>query len=142
MGVTGIAPAVDIPTYRLTITGRVEKPLSLTYQDLLAYPSMTEIVVVECPGFFRDIAEWTGVSLNTILAEAGITSGASQVALSAVDGYRQELSLEHVDEYGVFLAYKVNGQTLPPEHGFPLRVVDKGSLGAKWVKWLANIEVR
>jgi DMSO/TMAO reductase YedYZ molybdopterin-dependent catalytic subunit len=92
---------------------------------------MTEIVVVECPGFFLDIAEWTGVSLNTILAEAGITSGASQVALSAVDGYRQELSLKHVNEYGVFLVYKVNGQTLPPEHGFPLRVVDKGSLGDK-----------
>ena len=141
LGVTGQAQDVDISAYRLTISGLVKKPLSLTYQDILAYPSVTEIAVVICPGFFRDTAEWTGVPLSTILTEAGLISGASWVTFTAVDGYQQKLSLEHVNEYGVFLAYKVNGQTLPPAHGYPLRVVDKGSIGAKWVKWLESIKI-
>jgi DMSO/TMAO reductase YedYZ molybdopterin-dependent catalytic subunit len=141
LGVTGQTQDVDISEYRLTISGLVEKPLSLAYQDILEYPSVTEIVVVECPGFFRDTAEWTGVPLSAILTEAGLISGASWVTFTAVDGYRQKLSLEHVNEYGVFLAYKVNGQTLPPAHGYPLRVVDKGSIGSKWVKWLESIKI-
>jgi DMSO/TMAO reductase YedYZ molybdopterin-dependent catalytic subunit len=139
--VTGPAQDVDISNYRLTISGLVEKPLSLTYQDILEYPSVTEIGVVDCPGFFVDIAEWTGVPLNTILAEAGLISGASQVTFYALDGYQQKISLEDVNKYGVFLAYKVNGQTLPPEHGFPFRVVNNGTIGAGWVKWLESIKV-
>jgi len=75
------------------------------------------------------------------LEEAGIKPGASQVKFYAVDGYRQTLSLEHVKKHGVFLAYEVYGQTLPPEHGYPLRLVDKGSYGSSWIKWLERIEV-
>lgn len=142
LGITGKTQYVDISTYRLTISGLIEKPLSLTYQDILDYPSVTEIDLLECPGYFKDIAEWTGVPLNTLLAEAGLTFGASQVTFYAADGYHMTLSLEHITEVGVFLAYKVNGVTLPPEHGYPLRVVDKGSAGATWVKWLESIEVK
>jgi DMSO/TMAO reductase YedYZ molybdopterin-dependent catalytic subunit len=60
----------------------------------------------------------------------------------AIDGYHKTLSLEHLNEYGTFLAYKVNGVTLPKEHGYLLRLVDKGSAGASWVKWLEGIEVK
>ncbi len=140
--ITGKAQDVDISTYRLTISGLVEKPLSLTYQNILAYPSVTATGVIDCPGFFTDIAEWTGVPLNTLLAEAGLKSGARWVTFYAVDGYQQTLSLEEINEESVFLAYKVNGQILPPEHGYPLRVAANGSVGAKWVKWLASIEVK
>jgi DMSO/TMAO reductase YedYZ molybdopterin-dependent catalytic subunit len=141
MHITGIVQHVDISGYRLTIDGMVENPLSLTYQDILAYPSVTEIGVIDCPGYFVDIGEWTGVPLATILAQAGLKPGASKLTFSSMDGYKQTLSLEHVNEFGVFLAYKVNGQTLPPEHGYPLRVVDNGSAGAAWVKWVENIRV-
>jgi DMSO/TMAO reductase YedYZ molybdopterin-dependent catalytic subunit len=139
--ITGVAQDVDISKYRLTISGLVEKPLSLTYQDILEYPSVTEVGIINCPDYFVDVAEFTGVPLNTILAEAGLTSGASQVTFYAIDGYKQTLSLEDVNQYDVFLAYKVNGQTLPPEHGYPLRVVNAGSIGATWVKWLESIKV-
>jgi len=142
LGITGTAPDVDIREYQLTVNGLVKEPLSLTYEAILAYPSITEIGVINCPGYFVDVAEWTGVPLTTILAEAGIKSEASQVAFYAIDGYKQVLSLEHVNKYGVFLAYKVNGQTLPPEHGYPLRLVDKGSDGYAWVKWIESIEVK
>ena len=141
LGITGTTQDVDINKYRLPVSGLVGESLSLTYQAILGYPSVTEIVTLNCPGYFVDVAEWTGVPLMMILEEAGIKPGASQVKFYAVDGYRQTLSLEHVKKHGVFLAYEVYGQTLPPEHGYPLRLVDKGSYGSSWIKWLERIEV-
>jgi len=141
MGITGRAQDVDIAEYRLTVGGLVEKPLSLTYRDVLDYPSVTEIGIIDCPGFFVDFGEWTGVPVAALLAEAVVKPGATQLIFHALDGYKQTLSLEHVDEYGLFLAYEVNGHTLPREHGYPLRLVDSGSTGATWVKWVENIEV-
>jgi DMSO/TMAO reductase YedYZ molybdopterin-dependent catalytic subunit len=141
MGITGIAQDVDIDEYRLTVDGLIEKPLSLTYQDILDYPSVTAIGVINCPGFFVDTGEWTGVPVRTLLDEAVVKSGATQLIFHALDGYNRSLSLEHIDKFDVFLAYIVNGQTLPREHGYPLRVVDKGSDGSAWTKWVQNIEV-
>jgi DMSO/TMAO reductase YedYZ molybdopterin-dependent catalytic subunit len=142
MGITGQAQDVDINKYRLTVNGLVEKPLSLDYEDILSYPSITEIAVLNCPGFFVDVGEWTGVPLMTILTEAGLKSDATQVVFHALDGYSRTLTIEHIESHNVFLAYKVNGQTLPSEHGFPLRVVDESSDGNMWVKWLHQIEVK
>jgi DMSO/TMAO reductase YedYZ molybdopterin-dependent catalytic subunit len=142
MGITGVAQDVDIDEYRLTVDGLVEIPLSLTYQDILGYPSVTDIGVINCPGFFVDTGEWTGVPVRTLLAEAVVKSGATQLTFRALDGYTQSLSLEHIDKFDVFLAYIVNGQTLPLEHGYPLRVVDNGSIGFAWIKWVENIEVK
>ena len=141
LGITGTAQDVNITEYRLIVNGLVEEPLSLSYEDILSYPSITEVVVLVCPDVFVDVAEWTGVPLMTILAEAGIRPEASQVFFHAIDGYSRRLSLEHINTSGVFLAYGVNGQKLPPEHGFPLRVVDKDSDGSFWVKWLQQIEI-
>ena len=141
LGITGIAQDVDIEQYRLTVRGLVAAPLSLTYEDILAYSPVSEVVVLNCPGYFVDVAEWTGVPLTAILDTAGIEAEATKITFSAVDGYRQVLSREHVQKHGVLLAYKVNGQTLPPEHGYPLRLVDPGSDGSAWIKWLENIEV-
>ena len=141
LGITGVPQDVDITEYRLIVSGLVEKSLSLTYEEILAYPSITERGVINCPGFFLDIAEWTGVPLTTILEEAGVKAEASKVTFIALDGYKQISTLEHVDKYGVFLAYIVNGETLPREHGYPLRVVDSGSVGYAWVKWLGEIKV-
>jgi DMSO/TMAO reductase YedYZ molybdopterin-dependent catalytic subunit len=119
----------------------VENPPSLSYEDILAYPPVTEVVLLICTFTFADNAEWTGVPLSTILDEAGIKPGARKVTFYAVDGFNISLPLETARQEGVFLAYDVNGQTLPPEHGFPLRLVVKGMFGTYWVKWLDRIEV-
>jgi sulfoxide reductase catalytic subunit YedY len=97
--------------------------------------------VLDCPGFFTDFGEWTGVPLAMLLEEAGVKPEATEVTFFAIDGYNQTQTLEHIDKYGVFLAYIVNGVILPPEHGYPLRVVDKGSAGSAWVKWVDRIIV-
>jgi len=139
--VTGLAPKVETAEYRLVIDGLVDTPLTLTHKALMRYPTVTEIVLLICPGFFADNAEWTGVQVTTLLAEAGIKPEARQVAFYALDGYQRVLSLEEVQREGVFLAHTVNGKILPKEHGYPLRLVVKGMYGGQWVKWVNRIEV-
>ena len=138
---TGRTQEYDINTYRLVIDGLVQNPLSLSYEDILARPQVSELVLLICPGFFWDNAEWTGTPLSLILDEAGVSPEASQGRLVAGDGYSQTLSLEDATADGVFLAYEVNGETLPAEHGYPLRLVARHQYGSKWVKWVERIEV-
>ena len=139
--VTGSTPEVDITKYRLTVDGLVENPLILTYEALMAYPTVTETVLLICPGFFADNAEWTGVPVTTFLTEASVKPEATKVAFHALDKYTQTLPLEVVQHEGVFLAHTVNGQILPPAHGYPLRLVVRGRYGYEWVKWVERIEV-
>ena len=141
---TGAAPDVDIEQYRLEIDGLVETPLSLTYEEVLAYPSVTEVVLLICPGFFADNAEWSGVPVTALLEKAGINPEAKMVIFKEIAGiYRRELLLEDImGNDSIFLAHTVNGQTLPLKHGYPLRLVAKGVYGGYWVKWVASIEVR
>ena len=133
---------VDIEQYRLIIDGLVENPLTLTYQDILTYPTVTEVVLLICSGFFADNAEWTGAPVETLLAEAGVKPEATAVVFHGADGYSNTISLETAHESGVFLAHTVNGQVLPPEHGYPLRLVVKHHLGFEWVKWVEHITVQ
>ena len=144
LNLTGEAPEVDIEQYRLVIEGLVETPLSLTYEEILAYPAVTEVVLLICPGYFADNAEWTGVPVTVLLEEAGIKPEAKMVVFQDIaGGYRKQLLLEDVmDNDSIFLAHSVDGQTLPAEHGYPLRLVAKGEYGSYWVKWVGVIEVK
>jgi sulfane dehydrogenase subunit SoxC len=139
---TGSAPEIDIAKYRLTVGGLVDTPLSLTYDAIMRYPTVTEVLLLICPGVFADNAQWTGVPLVTILAEAGVQPQASKVIFHAADGYQVTLSLEEVRRDGVFLAHTVDGQVLPKEHGYPLRLVVKGEYGNNWIKWVNQIEIK
>jgi len=138
---TGQAQDYDISTYRLVVDGLVDRPLSLSYDDLLSRPQMTEEVLLICPGFFWDNAVWTGTPLSLILEEANVLPEASQVHIRAGDGYSRKISLEDAMADGVFLAYEVNGEPLPKEHGYPLRLVARHQYGYVWVKWIEEIEV-
>ncbi len=144
LGKTGSPVQIDISTYRLSVDGLVEHLLLLSYDDLLALPAVSRVPRLECPGFFVDYAEWTGPLVRTILEQAGVQSGAVEVEF--FDGHEQPyqkiLTLEEALADDTYLAYQVNGQTLPVEHGYPLRLVAGSKLGSYWVKWLVRIEVR
>ena len=141
LGVTGTAPEVDIDTYRLTIDGLVGKPLVLSYDDISRYPMFSEAAILDCPEVFTDVAEWTGVPVSTLLDEAHVDPRATQVSFYAIDGYQRTFPLAEVLRDGVFLALKVNGQVLPKEHGYPLRLVMEGKEGNNWIKWVNHIEL-
>ena len=151
---TGNPPEVDIETYRLEVEGLVDSPLSLTYEDILAYPTVTEVVLLICPGAFNDNAEWTGVPVWRLLEEAGIKSEATGVVFRAIEApsstpysagsgsYSSTIPIEEVTaNNSIFLAHTVNGEMLPLEHGYPLRLVAKDRFGYDWVKWVERVVV-
>jgi DMSO/TMAO reductase YedYZ molybdopterin-dependent catalytic subunit len=136
------SPPVDMAKYKLSVDGLVNSPISLSYDTILKEPVISEVVLLICPGVFVDNAEWTGVPVTTLLTEAGIKPEATQVTFYALDWYEYTFSLQDVRQDGVFLAHTVNGQTLPKDHGYPIRLVIKGKYGSNWVKWVNRLEIK
>jgi DMSO/TMAO reductase YedYZ molybdopterin-dependent catalytic subunit len=141
--VTGTPVDIDIQNYRLTVSGAVETPLSLSLEEIMAMQAEREFVVLECPGFFVDEGNWTGVRIADLLDLAGVKPEAQQVKFVAADGkYSANLTLEEVMGEGMLIAYAFEDKSLPRVHGYPLRVVAKGQPGNRWVKWLGQIVVQ
>jgi DMSO/TMAO reductase YedYZ molybdopterin-dependent catalytic subunit len=140
---TGIPQDVNIATWRLRVEGeKVLNPLSLSYEELKKMKMVRKEVTLICPGVFTDYAEWEGVLLSDILDMARIQDGYKRVIVHGLDNYRSSFSPEEIDTHLIFLALKVNGVTLPKEHGYPARIVAEELAGNKWVKWVDSIEVK
>jgi DMSO/TMAO reductase YedYZ molybdopterin-dependent catalytic subunit len=132
---------VDPKTYRLKITGKVGKPVTLTYDEVKALPRVKKLVTLNCvEGWSVDIL-WEGVLLKDLLAEAGYDENAKVVIFRAADGYSSSLPLDYIVDRNIIFADTVNGVALPPERGFPFQVVAEDRFGYKWVKWVTEIEV-
>jgi DMSO/TMAO reductase YedYZ molybdopterin-dependent catalytic subunit len=159
-------PAVDPETWRLDVRG--ERRLSLSVADLRARPVADLAATMECAGNGRALfdprpvsqpwlaeavgtARWGGTPLRSLLEEAGIPSGTVDVVFRGLDvgieggeppqAYARALPLAEALRDEVVLAYDMNGAPLPPQHGFPLRLVVPGWYGMTNVKWLAEIEL-
>jgi len=139
MGPTDVA--IDLKTYQLKITGKVGRPLSLSYDQILKYPSLTETVLLICPGFFANNGRWTGVNLKSLLQEAQIKKEAQYIDIVGAGEKRVRIPLKALDQKRIFLAYRVNGETLPQKHGFPLRLAYEDAYGSDWVKYVDEIVV-
>ena len=140
MGPTDVA--VDLQTYRLRLTGEVEQPLSLAYEQILKYPPWTEVVLLICPGFFSNNGRWTGMELKPLFQEARIKKGATYCDIKGAHGKSVRIPLHDIDKKRIFLAYRVNGETLPQKHGFPLRLVIEEAYGSDWVKYVDEIVIK
>src|SRR5207302_8588019 len=160
-------PLVDAATYWLAVAGHVDKPLRLTLEDLKSRPATTLAVTLECAGNGRarlsprplsqpwlgeavGTAEWTGTRLAPVLQEAGLKKGALEVVFTGLDRgvqggieqfYERSLSVADATHDDVLLVYAINGQPLPPQHGFPVRLIVPGWYGMAHVKWLRSITV-
>ena len=160
-------PEVDGTAYELAVGGHVRETLRLSLDDLRARPAKTLAVTLECAGNGRartsprplsqpwlgeavGTAEWTGTSLAGLLGEAGLRDGAVDVVFTGLDRgvqggvdqlYERSLSIADASREEVLIAYAINGQPLPPQHGFPLRLVVPGWYGMTHVKWLRSITV-
>jgi len=160
-------PLIDAADYELVIGGHVRRTLRLSLDDLKSWPAQTRAVTLECAGNGRartsprplsqpwlgeavGTAEWTGLSLAGLLHEAGLRDGAVDVVFTGLDRgvqggvdqlYERSLSIADASREEVLLAYAINGQPLPPQHGFPLRLVVPGWYGMTSVKWLRSITV-
>jgi DMSO/TMAO reductase YedYZ molybdopterin-dependent catalytic subunit len=134
--------------WHLIVDGEVEFPLALSLEDLMLYPSTTEMSTLECyfpvgPTLFIGNANWSGVRLNTVIQQASPLAGAVSVNFHAIDEYSMgPFSLsELMQRDDILLAYGMNGQTLPPEQGYPLKLVLPGIAGYQNARWLEYIEI-
>ena len=140
-------PSIDFNQWMLNVTGKVNKTLTIAKNDLLAMPSTDEYATLECvsntinpPGALISNGKWTGVPLATVLNQAGLTPDAVYVIFHCADGYTVGIPKERALEPGALLAYKMNDQLLPPEHGSPLRAIVPGLYGMMNAKWITGIE--
>ncbi len=137
------------PDWCLSIVGQVQNSACFTMDDIRAYPAVTHMATLECYGnpfafTVRDLignAVWTGVALNDLFKAVSPTEDARSVVFTALDGYESRFTLEELASHDdILLAYDMNGETLPPEQGYPLRLVLPGSLGVIWIQWVDRIE--
>ena len=141
-------PSVDVASWKLRITGMVDHPLELTYDELLARDLVEVPVTLQCVsnevgGDLVGTAMWTGVRLADVLNEAGVQHRADQVVGESVDGFTAGFpSSVALDGRDALIAVGMGGETLPPLHGFPARLVVPGLYGyVSATKWLSEIRL-
>lgn len=164
-------PAVDPASYRLTISGLVDRPLSLSLTDIEALGRQQALATLVCAGLRRaelaawqpvpgellwgsepiSTGRWSGIPLRRLLERARVRREASYVEFIGLDrverggavfGFGGSIPLSKAMGEEVLLADRLNGAPLPPEHGYPLRAVVPGYYGARSVKWLGQIVLR
>lgn len=143
-----VVPEVNSDSWQLSVTGMVERPLSLNYAELLAKPLVEKYVTIGCVsnqvgGNLVGNALWLGWPVSELLAEAGVLSGADMVLSRSTDGFTAGTPLQAMtDARDALLAVGMNGAPLPLEHGFPVRLIVPGLYGyVSATKWLAELKL-
>jgi len=143
-----IPPSLSFDTWSLKVGGKVNKPLVLNKDSLMRLPKKEQYATLECvsntinpPAALIGNAKWTGVGLAALLNEAVVSPDAKYVVFRCADGYSVGIPLDRAMQPGAMLAYMMDDQLLPTEHGFPLRVIVPGIYGMMNAKWITEIEV-
>jgi DMSO/TMAO reductase YedYZ molybdopterin-dependent catalytic subunit len=155
-------PEIDAGAYRLTLGGMVERPISLSLDEIRARPRREVTCTVECAGDHGipwltgaiGTARWAGTPLAPLLREAGIRPSGVEVVFYGADSgeeqirqvkvrapFARAMSVADAIAPEILLAYEMNGRPLPRENGFPLRLVAPGWYGVASVKWLTHMDV-
>nr|WP_315267282.1 molybdopterin-dependent oxidoreductase [Microbacterium lemovicicum] len=142
-------PSIDPSTWKLTIEGMVDRTVELSFDDLVGmgldeYAITLTCVSNEVGGGLVGNATWWGVPVRDVLKMAGVQSGADMVLSESVDGYTASTPLNALtdDNRDAILAVAMNGEALPLEHGFPVRMVVPGLYGyVSATKWLTSLKV-
>lgn len=143
-----VVPKVDVADWRLRVTGMVDRPLELTFAELLELDQVEADITLSCVsnevgGDLVGTARWQGVPLSELLDRAGVQAGATQIVGRSVDGWTGGFPTEAArDGRGALVAVGMNGEPLPLDHGFPARLVVAGLYGyVSATKWLSEIEL-
>lgn len=161
-----IPTSIDVNSFRLEVSGHVDKPISISLDQLLSLPRIEYAAVNQCSGNSRGLfvprvpgaqwgngamgnAKWLGVSLRSVLDLAGVRRGAAQVRFGGLDqpvvpdgpDYFKSLAIDHARDGEVMIAFGMNGEQLPLLNGFPCRLIVPGWYSTYWVKMLSSIEV-
>lgn len=132
-------PSIDPTAWRLTVSGRVQRPMTYGLADLAALGETDLAAVLDCTGGWAMETSWSGVPLSRLLDLAGPTPEAGRVEIRSVTGWGALLPLDEARR--AFLATGVAGGPLPLANGAPCRLVAPERRGLDWVKWVEAIEV-
>lgn len=142
-----VVPNVDVASWTLDIGGMVDRPYSLTFDELLAMPMVERDLTLTCVsnevgGQYAGNARWLGVRVSDLLARAGVSPDADQLISRSTDGWTASTPIAAVtDSRDAIVAVAMNGEPLPAEHGFPARMVVPGLYGfVSATKWLVSLE--
>jgi len=138
----GTVPAVDLRAWRFEVTGLVERPLSLTWDELQTMPHRETACDIHC------VTRWSrydnvfeGVPVQAVLERAGVRPEAGFVMVHAAQDYTTTLPLADLDQPANLLAFRHNGELLPPEHGGPVRLLVPHLYLWKSAKWVTGFEL-
>ena len=158
-------PRIEPANWSLNVSGSgISNPISFSYDEITSMPSISVIKAIECAGngrsFYKQaygkeasgtqwqlggigVAEWTGVPLKEVLDRAGLKDTAVDVMAVSVDEQKVQrpISVEKALEEDTLLVYAMNGSVLPPDHGFPIRLLVPGWAGISSIKWVGEIQV-
>jgi DMSO/TMAO reductase YedYZ molybdopterin-dependent catalytic subunit len=139
-------PTVEARSWAVAVKGMVERPYSLTLDELRQLPSVSKPHTLMCisneiGGDLISNAWWKGVPLQILLEKAGVRPGATKLIVRARDGYSDSFPLSIAALDGTVVAYEMNGKPLEREHGYPARMLVMGLYGIKNVKWISEFEV-
>lgn len=137
-------PEVALDSWQLEIDGLFERTDSLTLDDLMAYPAVTQPITLSCisnriAGDLIGTSNWTGVRLRDVVRDLGLKPEAKELYIEAADGFFESVAMEDIMDPRTLLVYGMNGETLPQEHGFPLRIYIPNRYGMKQPKWITKI---
>jgi DMSO/TMAO reductase YedYZ molybdopterin-dependent catalytic subunit len=143
-----VVPTVDASAWRLRVGGMVDRPIELSYDDLLDRPLVERIVTLTCVsnqvgGKYVGTARWLGVPLADLLDEAGVHPDSDQLVSRSVDGMSIGTPVAAVfDGRDALIAVGMNGEPLPPVHGYPARMLVPGLYGyVSATKWVTELEL-
>jgi DMSO/TMAO reductase YedYZ molybdopterin-dependent catalytic subunit len=144
--IDALPPRITADTWHLQIDGLVDKPLKLSLDDLRARPAVSQVMTLECisnpvGGDLTSTAQIVGIPFKTILAEAGLQPAARSAYITSTDGYYETVVMPDIQDERTLLVYEMNGEPLPVEHGFPLRIYIPNRFGMKQPKWIEHIEL-
>jgi len=133
---------VDMESYRLKVSGLVEKAIGYTYDEVINnHQSYEKVVTLDCVEGWSVTILWEGLLIKDLLAEASPLMNAKVVIFHAYDGYTTSLPIEYIMNNDIIMAYKMNDVILLPERGFPFELVAESKWGYKWIKWITEIEL-
>jgi DMSO/TMAO reductase YedYZ molybdopterin-dependent catalytic subunit len=133
---------VDMATYELEVTGLVEKPLSLTYDEVVdGYKHYKKIVRLNCVEGWSANILWEGMLVRDILNDVGVLPETKTVIFHAYDEYTTSFPIDYIMGNDIIMAYKMNEIIMPPERGYPFQLVAESKWGYKWIKWITKIEL-
>ncbi len=138
------SPVVDPATWGLDIQGTVDRPMTLTLDDLRARPAVTQVITLSCisnpiGGDMIGTSRWTGVRLKDLLAEVGLRPETDELQIQSVDGFYESVTMADMMDERTLLVYEMNGEPLTPDHGFPVRIYIPNRYGMKQPKWIMRM---